>query len=481
MAVIANKFKIESEIGRGSYAVVFSAKTIQPYPPLVVGDFVAIKAISTSRLSSKQERTKLENEISLMKTLDHPNIVKLFGVEKSKPYYLLVMEYCEGGDLMRYLRSYGHGLPEITIREFVWQIGCGLRYLHAHEIVHRDLKPHNILLSGMGDKPVLKIADFGFARFLRPADLAETVCGSPIYMAPEIQFGSRYSSNVDLWSLGVILYELVTMETPFPHVQTQYELAQELKERGGRPYELPESVTASPELRDLVKRLLTIDCEQRMNMDEFIAHPFFAGLEESGELPKASVEAKQTRPARFSFVMADGAIDDKKAEQFLSDARDSAQIIAMHLSDCQKWGEFLLFELLTMLCEFLLDFVAEYKRTVRSVNKDLTDEVVIMADGHAREAGEYVGAELKLGEKTARDFLYEKAMEYTRDGVDAEKNLDSFAMFKYQRAMAMLRPLVYSVESDDFIDAVRELFVQISKRYSALCQMWRPTDSASHV
>ena len=82
MAVIANKFKIESEIGRGSYAVVFSAKTIQPYPPLVVGDFVAIKAISTSRLSSKQERTKLENEISLMKTLDHPNIMKLFGVEK---------------------------------------------------------------------------------------------------------------------------------------------------------------------------------------------------------------------------------------------------------------------------------------------------------------------------------------------------------------------------------------------------------------
>lgn len=473
MAVIANKFKIESEIGRGSYATVFSAKTLHPYPPLVAGDLVAIKSISTSRLSSAQERTKLENEINLMKKLTHPNIVKLFGVEKSKPYYLLVMEYCEGGDLMRYLRSCGHGLPEATIREFSWQIGCGLRYLHAHDVVHRDLKPHNILLSGMGDRPVLKIADFGFARFLRPSDLAETVCGSPIYMAPEIQFGSRYSANVDLWSVGVIIYELVTMETPFPHVQTQYELAQELKDRDGKPYELPESVEASENLRDLVKRLLTIDSDERMNMDEFMKHPFFAGLEESVADPVTTRVVEGVRPPRFSFVMAEGAVDEKKAEQFLVDARDSAQIIALHLSDCQKWGDFALFELLTMMCEFLLDFVYEYKKVVRNVNQELVDEVVVMADGHAREAGEYASTELVLGEKTARDFLYEKAIEYTKDGAEAERNGDSFSMFKYQRAMAMLRPLVYSVESDEFIDAVRDIFKQISQRYTELCQSLR--------
>ena len=126
MAIVAGKFKIEKEIGRGSYATVYSAILIQPYPPLKIGDYVAIKSISTSRISSAKEKEKLENEISLMKTLNHKNIVRLYGVERLRSYYFLIMEYCNDGDLIHFLHSYGDkkctGLPEDLIINFIYQL-----------------------------------------------------------------------------------------------------------------------------------------------------------------------------------------------------------------------------------------------------------------------------------------------------------------------------------------------------------------------
>lgn len=472
--MIAGKFKIEQEIGRGAYATVYSAKLIQPYPPLNVGDFVAIKSISTSRISSPQEKEKLENEISLMQNLDHKNIVKLYGVEKVRSYYFLVMEHCQGGDLIHYLHSYGSGLPELTIRDFISQIGSGLKYLHAHQIVHRDLKPHNILMSGTAENPVLKIADFGFARFLRPTDLAETICGSPIYMAPEIQFGSTYSSNVDMWSLGVILYELITTKPPFPHVKTQYELAQELKERGSQPYSLPASAHVSSELRDLVVRLLTIDHEKRLTLPEFLNHQFFAKYQKHETMAAVSNDESSEsfiRERKFSFVMAEGAVDDIGAEKMVRDALDSANIIALHLSNAQLVGDsFLVFELLTIMSEFLLDFLAEYERVVSHMNVELKSEVMEVINGYMREAGEYTKREMNPGSVRGSQFLYNKALEYAKVGGEAERNKDSFSLFKYHRALAMLRPIAYSIDSDEFTTSVRELFIQISKRCDLLHQ-----------
>lgn len=309
-------FTLGKEIGRGAYGTVFIATIKKPYPPLQAGSLVAIKSISTSRITSIQEKEKLETEISLMSKLDHPNIVKLYGVEKTSSHYFLILEYCNGGDLFQYMKTFKKASKEKTtsyissttnyeiinysnifsseesIRDFASQIASGLFYLHSHQIVHRDLKPHNILISrtktpqsnsnkhqsntsnDSSEKITLKIADFGFARFLKPSDLATTVCGSPVYMAPEIQFGSQYSSNVDMWSLGIILYELITGQTPFPRVKTQYELAMELKNKGSKFYSLPSSVKASPELRNLIEKLLTINPNNRMTFSEFMNDPF---------------------------------------------------------------------------------------------------------------------------------------------------------------------------------------------------------------
>jgi serine/threonine protein kinase len=467
MAVIMGKFKIESEIGRGAYATVYSARAIQPYPPLNVGDFLALKSISTARISSQHEQEKLENEIALMKTLDHPNIVKLFGAERVRGYYFLVMEYCGGGDLIHHLRSLDGGLSEDTIRQFMGQVGEGLKYLHSHQIVHRDLKPHNILLCGPTESPTLKIADFGFARFLRPQDLAETICGSPIYMAPEVQFGIKYSANVDMWSLGVIIYEMITTKTPFPSVRTQYELSQELKTIGSKPISLPLSAQVSQELRELVSLLLTVDQERRMNLDQFLSHPFMTSRSANPESAGAP-SAPSERMRRFSFLAAEGIIDEQKAESLLVEAQASAEIIAVHLSNSQKIGGFLVFELLTVLCEFLLDFLYEYRRSTETPNADLENSIIETVSIHAGEANEYLETDLKPSEVSAFQFLFEQGIEYAKSGAEAERSGDSFALLRYQRAMAMLKPIVYSLGSDGFITSVRDLFVQLSKRSAAL-------------
>jgi serine/threonine protein kinase len=139
MAVIAGKFRVEAEIGRGAYATVYSAKIVQDFPPLRVGDGVALKSISLSRLQSQKDHEKLENEVRLMTNLNHPNIVKLFGAEKFRNYFILVMERCDGGDLIRYLQSHPDPLDEETLRFLVHQIGEGLSYLHSNSIIHRDL------------------------------------------------------------------------------------------------------------------------------------------------------------------------------------------------------------------------------------------------------------------------------------------------------------------------------------------------------
>lgn len=329
-------FTFGKEIGRGAYGTVYIATIKKPYPPLQVGSLVAIKSISTSRITSVQEKEKLETEISLMSKLDHPNIVKLYGVEKTSSHYYLILEYCNGGDLFQYMKTIKNNPKEKTtsyistasnyeiinfsnifsseesIRDFASQIASGLFYLHSHQIVHRDLKPHNILISrtksnkhqssnknDSSEKIILKIADFGFARFLKPSDLATTVCGSPVYMAPEIQFGSQYSSNVDMWSLGIILYELITGQTPFPRVKTQYELAMELKNKGSKSYSLPSTVKASPELRNLIEKLLTINPTNRMTFSEFMNDPFINMAKNSKNTKNSTPESVKSKTAKI--------------------------------------------------------------------------------------------------------------------------------------------------------------------------------------
>lgn len=204
-------------IGSGAYSTVYKGYNI------VTGELVAIKVVDlyhlTSREPQKKEnlKTRLKIEIKIAQSTDHPNLVKMLDVFEEEERVYLVFEFCDGGDLSKFLQKRGI-LSETEAREYLQQIVSGMEYLMMNDIIHRDLKPQNILMKKTVNSSfcpyILKIADFGFAKQTDPDILSATVCGSPLYMAPELLKMCPYSTKADLWSLGVILYEMVTGNQP---------------------------------------------------------------------------------------------------------------------------------------------------------------------------------------------------------------------------------------------------------------------------
>lgn len=204
-------------IGSGAYSTVYKGYNVG------TGELVAIKVVDlyhlTSREPHKKEnlKTRLKIEIKIAQSTDHPNLVKMFDVFEEEERVYLIFEFCGGGDLSKFLQKRGV-LPETEAREYLQQIVSGMEYLMMNDIIHRDLKPQNILMKKTVNSSfcpyILKIADFGFAKQTDPDVLSATVCGSPLYMAPELLKMCPYSTKADLWSLGVILYEMVTGNQP---------------------------------------------------------------------------------------------------------------------------------------------------------------------------------------------------------------------------------------------------------------------------
>ena len=172
------------------------------------GEEVAIKIIPKSEFMQNSDLlAKVQREISLMKIVNHPGILKLIDVLESQKHLYIVMEYAKQGELFDYLVTNHYLEPKVAI-DFFRQIVCTVEYLHSLGICHRDLKPENILLDSCTR---IKLADFGFARWVK-SSLTETACGSPHYAAPEIIKGHPYDGKIaDIWSLGVILYALLSV------------------------------------------------------------------------------------------------------------------------------------------------------------------------------------------------------------------------------------------------------------------------------
>eukprot|EP00698_Gefionella_okellyi_P021219 TRINITY_DN6813_c0_g1_i1.p1 TRINITY_DN6813_c0_g1~~TRINITY_DN6813_c0_g1_i1.p1 ORF type:complete len:627 (-),score=92.98 TRINITY_DN6813_c0_g1_i1:153-2033(-) len=257
-------YTIIQEIGSGSFATVFKARHNTS------GLYVAIKSIRRSRLNPKLW-TNLEAEITILKSFDHPNIVKLYAIESNDTHIFLILEYCGGGDLASFIRSRGsRPMPEALAKYFMRQLAAGLEFVHQLNVIHRDLKPSNLLLSEASESAVLKIADFGFARFMIEDGLAETLCGSPLYMAPEILRFQKYDAKADLWSVGVILFELLTGKPPFK-ADHQKQLLENIEKMELR---LPKGVSISDSCLQILQLLLRRDPIHRLSYQDFFAHRF---------------------------------------------------------------------------------------------------------------------------------------------------------------------------------------------------------------
>lgn len=280
------------------------------------GALVAIKSVNLAKLNKKLKEN-LYLEINILRGLEHPHIVALIDCRESKSHIHLVMEFCELGDLSLFIRKRDKlgnhpatkdmakkypnpgagGLNEVITRHFLKQLASALEFLRERNFIHRDLKPQNLLLNpspqfletapdaplimGASEKslkpitgvlslPMLKIADFGFARSLPSTSLAETLCGSPLYMAPEILRYEKYDAKADLWSVGTVLYEMVAGRPPF-RASNHVELLRKI-EQSEDSIRFPKEAVVSGDMQKLIRALLKRNPVERMSFENFFGH-----------------------------------------------------------------------------------------------------------------------------------------------------------------------------------------------------------------
>ncbi|KDO86586.1 hypothetical protein CISIN_1g012228mg [Citrus sinensis] len=203
------KYELGRTLGEGSFAKVKFAKNVE------TGDFVAIKIVDRDQVLRHKMVEQIKREISTMKLIKHPNVIKIIEVMASKTKIYIVLEFIDGGELFDKIAKHGR-LKEDEARRYFQQLINAVDYCHSRGVFHRDLKPENLLLDSYG---VLKISDFGLSAIsqqVREDGLLHTACGTPNYVAPEVLNDKGYDGRAsDVWSCGVILFVLMAGFLPF--------------------------------------------------------------------------------------------------------------------------------------------------------------------------------------------------------------------------------------------------------------------------
>ncbi|XBW37554.1 hypothetical protein QEN19_003135 [Hanseniaspora menglaensis] len=342
---------IEKQIGKGSFAKVYKGhyNILKDADKKIImkKQVVAIKIIDSSLLNNNKNKKQhqilmnnLEIEITILKKLIHRNIVKLITttIDNNTKQFIIVMEFCNLGDLSMLIRvnknikhynngsssfinfenllrdfpkNKYNGLNHVLIYSFIKQLASALKFIRSKNLIHRDIKPQNLLLSSgqAHNPPTLKVADFGFARFLPSQSMAETLCGSPQWMAPEILSYKKYDEKVDLWSSGAVIYEMCfgkpaysarnymellkkikTIPLSFPEADNRFlkndkddnsdseedysdTSDEDMESVHGNKLNVDEYEIINKDMRNFIKRLLTYDPEKRMSFDEFFKDP----------------------------------------------------------------------------------------------------------------------------------------------------------------------------------------------------------------
>jgi len=276
-ANVVGSYELGRALGKGQFGIVKAARHCE------TGAQVAIKIV--------EKRIYESEEIRIQRMLDHTHLVKVHEVFETDSCVYIVMDHASGGDLFDYLVKHTR-VKEDEARRLFQQIIEGVDHCHASGIVHRDLKAENILLD---ENQNVKIADFGLAAEVQPGELLTKSCGSPNYAAPELlSRGCRYRGpEVDVWSCGVILFALLTIKLPFdaPEIPELFRLI-----KRGR-YSVPGYV--STDAKDLLKRMLTVNPDDRITTAEIRKHKWFSkGLAEARTISK---------PAKVSAAMQEMA------------------------------------------------------------------------------------------------------------------------------------------------------------------------------
>lgn len=289
---------LAEKIGSGSFADVYKAYRKGPKR-----EVVAIKCVLKTNLS-KTSLDNLVTEIEILKKLKHDHIVVMKDFLWDERYIFIVMEYCNGGDLSRFIKL-KQRLSESVCQRFLQQLASALKYMREQNVSHFDLKPQNILITSIRH-PVIKIADFGLAQHMMETDTSGTIKGSPLYMAPEIVLTRKYNVKVDLWSVGVILYECLFGAAPYSS-KSFNELIEKIKT--DKQIEIPHGTNISRNCRDFILRCLQRDVSNRIGFEDFFNHPFIdlehkpsqENMEKATDLLKYAVNHDQCKEYQEAY------------------------------------------------------------------------------------------------------------------------------------------------------------------------------------
>jgi len=303
-------FVLIEKMGDGAFSNVYKALDKRS------SQKVAIKCVRKFELNRNQ-RANILKEVSIMRTLNHPSIIKLISFTESKEHYFLILELMEGGELFHQIVKLTYFSEELA-RHVILQVARGIRYLHEEKgVVHRDIKPENLLFEaipivpskqtkqrpydeekedegeflpnvGGGGIGQVKIADFGLSKIVW-ADQTATPCGTVGYTAPEIVKDERYSKSVDMWAMGCVLYTLLCGFPPF--FDESIQVLTEKVARGYYTFLSPWWDDISDSSKDLISHLLCVDPDKRYTIDEFLAHPW---CKEKAPLPEMNTQEVAT-------------------------------------------------------------------------------------------------------------------------------------------------------------------------------------------
>ena len=256
-------FEILKELGNGSFGRVFLArhnKTRVLY---------AIKAIDKKNKTNIEEKPYFRRELEVMYKIHHPNVVKLFGHFEDNNYCYFIMEYINKGNVYNLLTlDKKRQLSTKFVASIMKDVISATYFLHYMNppIIHRDIKPENVLLN---EGIVAKLTDFGWSNYIQEDKERKTVCGTPIYLAPEIIKEQGHDERVDIWCIGVLLFELINGTVPFKGNDIETLKSNILHLRIAWPKEM------NPDAKDLISKILKLDPSQRISLEDMLEHPFF--------------------------------------------------------------------------------------------------------------------------------------------------------------------------------------------------------------
>ncbi|XP_013186869.1 ovarian-specific serine/threonine-protein kinase Lok [Amyelois transitella] len=305
---ISQKYYISRTLGQGACGIVklvYDKKKCSKH---------AMKMIKKSRLTNGQinhltDPEKIMNEINIMKALRHPCIISTEEVFDARDAVYIVLELMQGGELFDRITKQGRLTEQLT-RFYFRQMILAVKYLHSQGITHRDLKPENVLLESKDEKTLVKITDFGLSKFVGEDSFMKTMCGTPLYLAPEVlrANGQRcYGSQVDVWSLGVIFFVCLVGYLPFSSEYKDMSLKDQIM-NGRYRFSQAHWKGVSLQAKLLMRGMLTVQAERRLTLDQILNHPWMEDNEITISVEKLISHRSDTK----SYELISSVSDEKE-------------------------------------------------------------------------------------------------------------------------------------------------------------------------